>query len=218
MKRKKKNLFFFAILVVISLLLFSFREIILMRMGSYLAPEGTGKADAVILEGTYLIKWKAVEMGLRLLSSGQAGFVVVVVNQDSESEKTFALPNYPLLVSKNLEALGLKENQFEIIETPSDHPITLTAAKIVLPNLSRKGIKRAILLSQGFHMRRSYWAYKQVGSSFGIEVIPQPYFIKFQKENWWQEISGAQAFYSELLKFMYYLLRGYIPLKSVYAT
>ena len=193
-------------------------ETILSGAGDFLAPRGMGKADVVILEGEGLIREKAVKIGIELLSSEKTKRMVIVLQQNSEDESVFALPKYSLLLTDSLQKLGLKKDQFVIIGVPTNHPITLTEARIVLADLSKRGVKSAILVAEGFHTRRSLWAYRQVALSLGIEIIPFPFFTKYRSENWWRSIGGARDFVSEFLKYIYYLIRGYIPLKSLLIT
>jgi len=199
------------------ILVFSYKSI-LMGAGKYLAPEGKGRADVAILEGAELIKEKPVKIGMGLLSSGRVSHIVVVVQQNSGNEQTFGLPDYGLLLTKHFEGLGLKRDVFRVIKAPTNHPVTLIEAKVVLSTLSKSGAKSAILLAEGFHTRRSFWTYKKVGKTLGIEIIPHPYFINYQNENWWQKTRGIQHFLYESLKFFYYILRGYIPIKSLLVT
>jgi len=213
-----KKLLFYVILLGLVILLISSYQPILIGAGRFLAPEGTGKADVVILEGEGWIREKAVKVGIELISSGNAKRMVIVLQQDEENEKIFAGPDYSLLLVKSLQSLKLRKDQFLIIEVPTNHPITLTEARIVLADLSKHGVRRAILVSEGFHTRRSFWAYKQVGLSLGIEIIPFPIFVKYRSENWWRNVRGAREFVSEFLKFIYYLIRGYIPVKSLLTT
>lgn len=219
---KKENgsgrlLFSVILLGLITCFTFSY-ETILIAAGGFLAPRGMGKADVVILEGEGLIREKAVKIGMDLLSSETTKRMVIVLQQNSEDESVFALPKYSLLLTDTLQKRGLKKDQFVIIGVPTNHPITLTEARIVLADLSQRGAKSAILVAEGFHTRRSLWAYKQVGLSLGIEIIPFPFFTKYRSENWWQSIGGVRDFASEFLKFTYYLIRGYIPVKSLLVT
>ena len=157
-------------------------------------------------------------MGWSLLSSKRANRLVIVYH-DPGNERIFAWPsNYNLFLIQKLEKLGLKKDQIQVIGVPDDHPITLVEAKIVLSDLSKQGVKSAILLVEGFHTRRSFWTYKQVGLPLGIKIIPCPYFTTYRNEDWWQGIGGVYSFVEELLKFFYYLLRGYIPVKSLLVT
>jgi len=217
-RRSLKGIFVgLALLGIGLILLFSFQKTILVKAGNYLAPQRMNKADVLIVEGGMLIRSRAVKIALDLVSSGKVDYLVAV-DQDLKGEEIFALSDYPLLVAKNLESLGLKKEQFEVIGVPAKHPVTLTEAKIVLSQLSKKRLRSAILLAHGFHARRSYWAYKRVGFPLGIEIIPYAYFTNYGKENWWQQTEGVEEFLGEFIKFAYYLLRGYIPLKSLFVT
>lgn len=139
--RTRKGLFAFVFLGAAFVLTGLFYQPILIWMGAYLAPESPGKADVVILEGTELIREDAVKIGLKLLSSGEARRLVVVY-QDSENERVFGRPaNYSLYLTKELEELGLKKDQINVLEVPKEHPITLTEARIVLSNLSKGGLR-----------------------------------------------------------------------------
>jgi uncharacterized SAM-binding protein YcdF (DUF218 family) len=215
---RRKKIVVSVILLGLVVLLISSYQPILTGAGRFLAPAGTGKADVVILEGEELVKGKAVKIGIELLSSGSAKRMVVVLHQYEEDEKIFGLDDYSLLLVKNLQNLKIRRDQFLIIEVPTSHPITLTEARIVLANLSSQGVKSAILVAQGFHTRRSFWAYKQTGLPLGIEVIPFPYFTDYRNENWWQRADGFKGFFSEYMKLFYYLVRGYIPVKSLVTT
>ena len=160
--RISKNAFFSLILLgLILILLLFFYQTILIGAGRYLAPEGMGKADVVILEGTELIKEKPIEIGMGLISSGKVSRIVVVVKQNSKNGKVFALPNYTLLLTQHLEGLGLKQDQFQVFDVPTNHPITLAEAKIVLSNLSKSGVSSAILLAEGFHTKGSRQIYEK---------------------------------------------------------
>jgi uncharacterized SAM-binding protein YcdF (DUF218 family) len=213
-----KKIIFSVILLGLVVLLAFYYQTILIGMGRFLALERLGKADVVILEGTELIREEAVMTGLKLISSGNARRLVIVY-QESEEEKIFGRPlDYNLYLIRKLKELGLKEDQIIVLGVPKEHPITLTGAQIVLSNISKRGVKSAILLAEDFHTRRSYWTYRKVGSSLGIEIIPHAYFTKYRNENWWEKAEGLREFFGESIKFFYYLVRGYIPVKSILVT
>lgn len=203
---------------VLSLLFFFFHQPLLIAAGGFLAPEGEGNAEVVIIEGTEIVRAKAISTALNLLASGRAKRLLVVLQENPSSQELFALKNYPLLVARELEAAGLSRNRFEIVPVRAKHPITLQEARDVLRKLLADGQRKAILLADAFHTRRSYWAYKDVGSRLGIEIIPHPVFIFYEKTDWWQREEGLREFSSELFKFFYYLAFGHIPLKSLLVT
>ena len=80
---------------------------------------------------------------------------------------------------------GLKETDFKIIETPIRNPVTLTAARVALDALSRENVKSAILLSAGFHTRRSFLAYQFAGIPLQIKIFPTACFTEYELEQWW---------------------------------
>ncbi|MCG6534133.1 MAG: hypothetical protein L7F78_05460, partial [Syntrophales bacterium LBB04] len=135
----------------------------------------------------------------------------------SKNKKQFALEEAsPDLLKKRLNASGLREKQFTVMVTPVHHPITLAEATIVLGALSKEGIKNALLLSNGFHTRRSFLVYQYVGRPLAIHIIPVAYFNDYQLDDWWLHEEGLREFTSELFKLVYYLIRGYIPTKLDY--
>ncbi len=218
MKKNTTRSKYIALLLVTVLIIFCwiYREGILIRAGKYLAPEGKGEADAVIIGGNQIVTEKAARVGYNLFSSGSARkMVVVVIHEATEDESPFGLTEYNLLIAKKLERMGLKRGQFEIFATPDEHPITLREAEIVLAGLSKDRIQTALLVVEAFHMRRSYWAYKKVGEKYGIKIIPKALFIKYQSESWWKKSWGIRDFVSESAKFFYYVALGYIPAKSL---
>jgi hypothetical protein len=221
--RKRRRLFRRGLVTLLFLvfaggLLYFFHPAVLTAGGRYLAPEGAGKADVVILEGSELVKEQAVKIGMGLISSGRANGLVVVY-QDSENEKAFGKPaDYTLFLMQKIGDLGLKKDQIKILPVPQEHPITLNEARVVLSHLSGDKIQSAILVTEDFHSRRSYWVYKKVGTPLRIEIIPYPYFSRFKVDGWWQQARGVRNFAEESVKFFYYLLRGYVPLKSLVVT
>ena len=205
---------FVSILVIIPLV---FYDKILLQAGKFMAPEEVGIADVVILEGSETVETGAVAKGMNLLSSGRAGRMIVVIHQVPEKKKPFAIPeDYPNLIKKELKALGLREEQFRVLVTPIHHPITLTEAKLVLQTLSGEGVKGGILLSKGFHTRRSSLVYRQVGIPLQIEIMPSPYFNEYELDRWWAYVPGRRDFLSEFSKLVYYQVRGYIPFSLSY--
>ena len=186
-----------------------------MDAGKYLAPEKEGRAEVAILEGTGSVTLELVRAGRNLVSSGKARELLIVVQQGAEQERTSELTIHARYLVDQLEGMGLRRDQFKILRVPSEHPITLTEARIVVQNMSLSGVKSAILVSEGFKTRRSYWVYKQAGMKVGIDVIPHPYYYRYSRDGWWTESTGVYAFSLHVFKYLYYVIRGYLPLKSL---
>ena len=182
-----------------------------------MAPTGDYRADVAILEGAEFIRSGAITSGMDLLSSGKVKRVVVVLQNIAPAHRPFGINgNYPDIVKQKLKNMGLKETEFKIIVVPIIHPVTLKEAEVVLGVLSKENIKSAILLSPGFHTRRSYLAYQYVGNTPQIKIFPSACFTEHQLNRWWVQESGVRDFAVELFKLGYYLAGGYIPLKFSY--
>jgi len=182
-----------------------------------MAPQGDHIADVAILEGNEFLDRGLVTCGMNLLSSGKVKRLIVVLFRIAPSHRPFAFnEEYPTLVKKEMEALGLKERDFKIIVTHIHHPVTLTAARGVMEAISKEEVKSAILVSPGFHTRRSYLVYQHVSHPYQIKIFPSACFNSYQIDHWWSQKLGLRDFSMELLKLGYYLAGGYIPLKLSY--
>jgi hypothetical protein len=76
--KARKAYYFLIPLGFVLVIVLLFYETILTGAGRFLTPEGRGDADVVIVEGGELIKQRAVETGIHMLSSGRANRLVVV--------------------------------------------------------------------------------------------------------------------------------------------
>jgi hypothetical protein len=203
--------------VFIIIFVYIFRETILFKAGNFMAPAGDYKADVAILEGAEFIRTGAITSGMDLLSSGKVKRLCIVIQNIAPAHRPYGINgNYPDVVKQELKKLGLKETDFKVIIVPIRHPVTLKEAEVVLKALSKENIKSAILLSPGFHTRRSYLAYQHVGIPLQIKIFPSACFTEYQLNNWWVQEPGVRDFTVELLKLGYYLAGGYIPFKFSY--
>lgn len=222
LKRKAKwiwgSICVFAIVAMI--LVFSFRRVILLEAGSFMAPETdqiTETTDVVIVEGTTYVGRGIVSKGIELLASGKAKRMVVILHNIAPHHRPFAFnEDYPSSVRRELQSLGLKDSQFTVIVTHIHEPITFVSAQGAMEVLSRDGIKSAILVSPGFHMRRSYLVYQYLSNPFNIKIYPVTCFESYDLNNWWNQDKGPRDFLSELQKLVFYMVKGYIPLKLTY--
>ena len=195
-----------------------FHRAILSGAGGFLAPSSSERAELAILEGTQVVENGALDAGISLLSAGKANGLVVVLHHPLREGQVFALQEkYTGLIIDELARLGLERGKVQVISAPVDgHPITLAEAQFVVGELSRNGVRSAILVSKGFHARRSFGAYSQEGERVGLHVVPYSYFIEYERNAWWHEPQGVGDFVTESLKLAYYLFRGYVSMKSLW--
>ena len=208
------------IIAIVTILVFSFHRAILFKAGRFMAPEANqieGVPDVVIVEGTTFVNRGVVAKGVELLLSGKAKRMVVVLHRIAPNHRPFALnEDYPSSVRRELQSLGLKDSAFTIIVTHIHEPITLVSAQGALEVLSRDGIKSAILVSPGFHMRRSFLVYQHLSLPSNIKIYPVACFDAYELNNWWSQDNGPRDFLSEFQKLLFYMAKGYIPLKFSY--
>ena len=172
----------------------------------------------MILEGSQIVKNGAINAGLKLLFNGKAERMVLVIHQPLKDDQLFALQErYIQLLTNESDRIGLGKRKFQITVVPfAGHPTTLNEARFVLTKLTQDGIRSAILLSKGFHTRRSFGVYNQEGARVGVRIIPSPYFTEYKNDNWWKHPKGVHDFFEQTIKLAYYLLRGYLSIKSLW--
>jgi hypothetical protein len=136
--------------------------------------------------------------------------LVIVIHQDAKlaTDKV----NSASKLEMQVHQLGLHDDQFTVLRTPRTHPITLNEASVVLNKLSAEGVRSAVLMTDGFHERRSYLVYKQVGIPLGISLTACTGFLEYTRDNWWMTSVGWREFLEEVTKTSYYYTRGYLRL------
>ncbi len=186
-------------------------------MGEFLAPCKAQESEVVILEGLQTVNDDAIAAGLKFLFNGKAKRLVWILHQPlNDNQRMFLQEKYARLLIGKSDRIGL-QGKFQMIVVPfSRHPITLNEARFVVTRLSQEGITSAILISKGFHTRRSYGVYSQQGARVGLRIIPSPYFYEYRNDNWWQCLDGIQDFFEQSIKLAYYLMRGYVSIKSLW--
>ena len=215
MAKKRKHYFWLVPLILIGLLVL-FHGQVLNGLGAFLAPAGERAGDAVVLEGTRVLINQGVKQGIALLNEGRIKRMYLVLHLLPGEQQLFAIQGeYAGILGRELERLGVKREQYRVLLAPiDDHPVTLAEARHAVPYLFRDGVRKAILLAEGFHTRRSLWIYQRMGNSLGIRFVPVPYFPSYSRENWWKDIEGIKDFTAESVKLGYYLVRGYLPVSS----
>jgi hypothetical protein len=193
-------------------LLFFFHQPLLTGMGNWLAPAGEPVGEAAVLEGTQVVIARGVAKGVALLREGKVKYLYLVLHLFPTDRRLFAIQEeYAGYLGKELENLGVKRGQYRVLLAPiEDHPITLSEARYVVPVLGRERIKKAVLLAEGFHTRRSWRVYQRVGKDLRVEFVPYPYFSAFPEEQWWRHVEGVKEFVGESVKWGYYLVMGYL--------
>ena len=198
-------------------LLLLFYGPILGWAGAYLAPVTANKADVLVMAGNNVIDREGLRAGMVLLSQGRANRMMVVLLYPLLGGPDFVLEReYSQLIAYESHRLGLEERVSMLSLPIAGHPITLSEAKQVTDRLHRDGVRSAILLTEGFHTRRSIAAYRAQSSPLDLNIMPFACFTTYRAGSWWTTSKGISDFTTELSKFAYYLARGYLPLRSIW--
>ena len=199
--------------VAVAVVILSSRSIFLY-VGRSMAPEAFETADVLVLEGGVGIDKRLLVEAVRQMRSGRAAHLVLVTHQTAGKPSPYEIKAADR-IEASLYQLGFPSERFTIILTPNIHPITLNEASIVLKRLSAEGVRSAVLMTDGFHERRSYLVYMQVGTPLGIKITPSTAFLDYTPENWWATRLGWYEFFEESAKTTYYYMRGYLRFSSV---
>lgn len=202
--------------VLLALILAVAGTTILDIAGRYLAPRHRAKADAVIIEGAELLKKGAVADARRLMSEEHIERLILVSHKYPETRMSYAVSGrYDRLVGEELEKAGLGKGQYILVSLPVAHPVTLIEARAVMDILQKESIRSAVLVAEGFHTRRSYLLYRNIGRAKGIHVMPWSSSASYPLTNWWHNADAVYDFTAQLVKLAYYLIHGYIPVGSL---
>ena len=176
-----------------------------------MAPTSSSTADVIILEGSESIDRELLLQATKQICSGRANRLVLVMHQIQGKPEVEAKIDREAQIMA--DHFGLC-SQLQIIRTPNTHPITLKEASVVLNELSLQGVHSAIIMTDGFHERRSYLVYKQIGTPLGIRIAPASAFLAYTTDNWWSSSIGRYELFRELTKTAYYYLEGYLRIAS----
>jgi len=200
-------------ILAVALAVLSSRSIFL-HVGRSMAPEAFGTAEVLVLEGGVGIDKRLLVEAVRQMRWGRAAHLVLVTHQTAGKPSPYEIKAADR-IEASLHQLGFPNDRFTIILAPNTHPITLNEASIVLKKLSADGVRSAVLMTDGFHERRSYLVYMQVGTPLGIKITPSTAFLDYTPENWWATRLGWYEFFEESAKTTYYYMRGYLRFSSV---
>ena len=78
---------------------------------------------------------------------------------------------------------------------------------VLLAFCKKENLKHIIIVTDSFHSRRAFFAFKKIfkSSNIKVEVSAAPNEI-FNEENWWFSDLGILSYVSEPIKFVAYLL------------
>ena len=197
-----------AVLLFVVLIFWIFRIYIFEGIGYFLVAQAypSKSVDVILLEEEFNNKQAISECNSLFRETGAKEVWIV------------RLPDSTQLFTEHLIERSFKERldtlyynfPFKFFVYNTEHPYTFNKSIAVLDSLKVKGYKKVLLVTEGFHSKRSFKVYKKLFAPAGIDVYCNTYFTESTPENWWKDSNGFRRVVSEYLKYFYYLVKGYI--------
>ena len=196
------------ILLIVAIFLFIYYKPILDSIGYFLVArtELPATADVVLFEEEVIFRDGIFEC-YNLYKTKNVKDVWIIRLPDT----AVIIPEYRIekVMRESLDSVGVVF-PFKFFPYETEHPYTLNKSKMVADSLKKYGYKDVILLTDGFHSRRSYEVYKKIFKDQGINLYVTTYFGEIKPDGWWTKSNGFRRVVTEYLKFFYYTVKGYI--------
>lgn len=167
-------------------------------------------ADSIaVLAGSSTYK-ERVRHAAQLLKEGRAPRIILTNDNQRGGWSTEKQQN-PLFVelaSEELQSLGIRPDQFEIVSlsTPGTHDEALSLRKYAQTHR----LKSLLIVTSAYHSRRALWTFQRVFSGSETEVGLDTVETGQQTPNpatWWLHLRGWRMVPAEYVKLVYYKLR-----------
>ena len=189
-RRRKLLSSIFGLIVIAALLLLLNWRATLVYLGNFLeCPDSQAHADLIlVLAGDF---WGArVIKGADLAVRGQAPLVLISGSPYRDRpEGEFAIPF--------LTHLGYPRALFESFGHHADSTIQESLA--VCPELRRRGAKKVLMVTSGYHSRRAAIVFGLFCPDIQFVTVGAPEQM-FVPAHWWTESKSRRLFFSEWLK------------------
>ncbi|HRN94276.1 MAG TPA: YdcF family protein [Chitinophagales bacterium] len=195
----------FCVLLFLSFTLFVFRAPILRSFTCLLITQDTlEKADAIII-----LSGGSYDRGNKAAEIFKQGFAPLIICPGSNPAYEFKILNINITESEqakmNLLRLGIPDSAIVVINKGTS---TYEEAQAIGEYLKTKPYKKIILLTSLYHTKRA----KQVFEKFiphNIKLIVcGAKSSRFDEYNWWRSEDGLISMNNELIKKVYYILKG----------
>jgi len=202
---KKGWVKFMVISFSLLLILFLFRNPLLRGFGSWL----TGEDSMQQTDACFVLGGNSYERGLAAFDIYQKfptqQFVATGGNYPYQilcldtSMVEAALTHHFML------SLGVPDAQ---VDTLTQSHSTRDEAEEILHYCQEHQLKKVMIISSAFHMRRVRWVFEELFTDAGIEVLFHgASAMEYDSGNWWKNEEGLIMANNEMVKLFYYLLK-----------
>ena len=202
----KKILVFIVIFVGLIGLSFYKHESILTNYAKFFTISNAtlGGDVIVVLSGN---KFTRIPHALKLYEKGYAPEILLTDEKKSNIKFAHLFTSNKKLALSMIKELGLDVPVSIIKSQKGGATSTFDEAYDLLKLCEKKRYRHLILVTDSFHSRRAYYAFKKVfeKTKIKIEISAAPNEI-FNVDNWWTSDQGISAYILESIKYPVYLL------------
>ncbi len=171
-------------------------------------PSTDRPSEVMIIEGGYGLSNYTMNAAIELYRRGLASSMVIALHSYDKQPHMFGIDRYERFVASALDSLGIPRSDYRIMLIDVGEPFTYNAALAMADSLA--GISSVLVVSDNFHMRRSFLVYKKIFERRGTTVRSYTIPIYLHKRNWWRSLNGWRRVFDEYVKLTFYKLKGYI--------
>lgn len=204
---KNRNKYILVILCIIIVQLSLFYKFWLGQVGEWLIHQDKiEKADAILVLGGG--REERILEGVTLYQRGYGKYLIMTGEffEPLFYKKTlhWALQGKALAHSRGVS----NEHIIPILNSLS----TRDDATLSRAECRKRGFNSLIIISEPFHTKRAYYTFKKVYKNSGIKIMMYPVQNSwYKKDTWWLSEKGLLVTNEEYVKFVYYILKRYIP-------
>jgi uncharacterized SAM-binding protein YcdF (DUF218 family) len=187
----------------VALLLVLLHPLWLTALGSFLVVrEPLRQADAIVVLGG-----GGADRAAHATQLYQQGWAPVLVLSNEQIRTHGLVTTWEALWRRGLVVLPVPAEA--VVPLPPHAKSTHDEALLSRDLMLARGWRRAILVTDPYHLRRSLLVFRAAWDPSGLEVIPNPAEPSdFDLSNWWRDPDQALLVQLEYQKLLYYLLAG----------
>jgi len=201
-------LFMCGLVLLISIMLYVFREPFLTGLGSFLVVNDYEKPADIIFVLNGDVNTRPF-MAQKLFAEGLAPLIVIPQAEDTPTVELGLYPNTTQVAVQVLAELKVPAENILVLPFAEGEGATSTRdeALILRQYLEEENFNRVIVVSSAFHTRRTKWMFDKVlnGVAVDLTLAAAPY-PSFDESNWWKNEGGFLTFFNEYLKIIYYVM------------
>ena len=194
-------------LILATVLLLSQYEVLLKSYARFFTIDNATsgmEATIVILSGGKLVR---IPRALELYTAGYGTRLLLTTERRPNSKVAHTFPTKEKVAKRMAKVLGIQAKFETVPSLKGGATSTFDEAYDLLAFCNKENLRHIIIVTDSFHTRRAFFAFKKVfkGSNIKVEVSPA-YNEIFNEENWWFSDLGILSYVSEPIKFVAYLL------------